>query len=59
MKRKSYEPMTFTPVLIDFLVRRSKPFIEPHKSLNTMLAGAYMQGMADALEAFKRKELHE
>jgi len=56
MKRKTYDPITFPPKLIDFLVRRSQPFVEPHKSLHTMLVGAYMQGMSDALEALRRKD---
>ncbi len=38
MKR---EPIILTPQLLDFIGRRSKPFIEPHKPLETIVAGAY------------------
>ena len=40
-----------TPQLLDFIARRSKPFIAPHKSLETIVASAYIQGMNDVIDA--------
>ena len=45
------DPVIFTPALLDFIRRRSAPFIQTHKSLETIVACAYVQGMNDALDA--------
>ncbi len=45
------DPIMLTPILLDFIRRRSSPFIERHKSLETIVAGAYIQGMNDAIDA--------
>jgi|CXWL01.1.fsa_nt_gi hypothetical protein len=47
-------PLVLTPALEDFIRRRSRPFIEPHKSMETIVACAYIQGMNDALDALGR-----
>ena len=46
------------PKLLDFIRRRSRPFIEPYKSLETIVAGAYIQGMNDALDALGFLDTH-
>ena len=46
-----YPPLVLTPALEDFIRRRSRPFLEPHKSLETIVACAYIQGMNDAIDA--------
>ncbi len=48
------EPLDISPKLLDFIRRRSRPFIEPHKSLEVIVASAYIQGMNDALDAIGR-----
>ena len=47
-------PITFPPAILDFIYRRSTRFIERHKSLETMVAGAYIQGVLDALERTRK-----
>ncbi len=49
------EPIYFPPAILAFIYRRSTQFIERHKSLETMVAGAYIQGVLDALERIKHE----
>jgi len=44
------EPVEFSQSLIDFIHRRSRPFINSYQSLETMVGNAYVQGMNDAME---------
>jgi hypothetical protein len=49
----SVTPLDFPKEIADFIYRRSTRFIERHKSLETMVAGAYIQGMNDAIDALE------
>ncbi len=57
MTIKGARDAEFSPALLDFIRRRTMRFIEPHKSLEIMFSGAYLQGMQDALDALGKLEV--